>query len=241
LVACQFPVDIVDFKEPQRGPLSPADPSLWDAASVIFANRSSARQKDPDVSTEDHSEAMSLTPLLSAALGERDEMQRVADRVPAGFAFAKVGPSGCRSFRQMRELWTDTIQRIPSTVELVAVAYGDYEAARCLPPEEIFQLAADMGLRRCLLDTFTKKGQSTIDVLGMQRLQTLSLIAERLDVWWTLAGSIKLSHLTQIRDGEISPDCVGIRGDACHQDRASTLSEDRLLLWSKTMKQGIPN
>jgi uncharacterized protein (UPF0264 family) len=232
LVAARYAVDIVDFKEPRHGPLSPADPVLWESASGIFRDRATVTR-----AVESVSQANFPPPLLSAALGEGDEMRRVADRVPPSFAFAKVGPSGCCSLQLMSELWTDAIQRIPSTVELVAVAYSDYEAAGCLPPEDIFQLAANTGLRRCLLDTFTKKGESTFDVLGRQRLQRLSVLADRLDLWWTLAGSIKLSHLELMSAHGISPNCVGIRGDVCHQDRATTLSEDRLQLWSETIKQ----
>ena len=65
-------VRIIDLKEPRRGPLAPADASLWQFADKLW--RDSRGQSEG---------------LLSAALGEQEQARQVATSLPATFAFAK--------------------------------------------------------------------------------------------------------------------------------------------------------
>ncbi|QDT09572.1 hypothetical protein K239x_15180 [Planctomycetes bacterium K23_9] len=220
-LAASYGVDIVDFKEPRKGALAPVDPQIWQQAARLQSSTSAATD--------------SAAFELSAALGERSDMLQIASSVPPSFAFAKVGPSQCDSPQDLLQLWDDAAQRLPASVELVAVAYADYGNAACLPPEEVFELASQRGMKRCLLDTFTKTGVATLDALGIERLRRLATLARSRGIWWTLAGSIKLSHLEQLLANRIDPHCIGIRGDACDQNRTSSLSSERLKLWSDTM------
>ena len=175
-------------------------------------------------------------PLLSAALGEREQMSVVAERLPDDFAFAKVGPSQCKTPAEIRELWQDARKKLPQSVELVTVAYADFKHANTLPPEEVFALAIESGFRRCLLDTFSKVGASTIDVLGMARLKNLSSQAQDSGLWWALAGSLRYSDAEALFAERVYPDCLGVRGDVCRGDRKSMICEDRMVTWSKLFR-----
>ena len=213
--AIPFGVDIVDFKEPHQGPLAPVDPDIWRAAVDEIEER----------------------PRLSAALGERQEMLQVAEYVPPSFAYAKVGPSGCQTSLNLIDLWAQTRQRLDDRVELVAVAYADFEVANCAPPEVVFDVACEFGIQRCLIDTYTKNGESIFDSMGQDRLGSLSQKASSLGLWWALAGSIDAGSLSQFESNSIEPDCVGIRGAACSGNRTATICSDRLAEFADAIQQ----
>lgn len=212
-------VDIIDLKEPDRGPLAPADQELWFYAASVW-------------------ERLGPSSSLSAALGEQTDAIQVAGRLPGQFAFAKAGPSECRTEAAVGQLWQAVGERLDDQIELVAVAYADYQPARCPPPEEIFRLAACLGRKRCLIDTFVKDGRSTIDHLGANRLASLARLARAAGLWWTLAGSIRVSCVSPLREQAVLPDCFGVRGDVCHRGRQSTLASERLAVWKNALSGG---
>ena len=212
-------VDIIDLKEPGRGPLAPADFELWSFAASVW-------------------ERLRPCSSLSAALGEQTDAIQVAGRLPSEFAFAKAGPSGCRTKAAVTQLWEAVRERLDDRIELVAVAYADYQPAQCPPPEEIFQLAATLGMKRCLIDTFVKDGRSTVDHLGANRLASLARQSSEAGLWWTLAGSIRVSCISQLRKQAVLPDCFGVRGDVCHRGRTSTLASERLAVWLELLGSG---
>ena len=204
-------VDILDLKEPRLGPLAPTSPEFWtQAVSLVTEN----------TSTE-----------LSVALGERDEAVKIAGLVPEGIGFAKAGPGGCSAECDLTDLWSRVRYELPSCVELVAVAYADAGAAGSVSPIRVFQLAAQFGLRRCLIDTFTKDGRSTWDHLGPDGLLELQASARDSGLSWVLAGSIQRTHCRKIWDAGIFPDCFGVRGDICDGGRTTGVSPGRVADW----------
>lgn len=211
-------VDIIDLKEPGRGPLAPTAAELWSYAASLW-------------------EELSPSSPLSAALGERADAIQIAGRLPSAFTFAKVGPSGCHGIGAIGDLWTAVRERLDDRIELVAVAYADFQAARSLQPEAIFQLAAEAGFERCLIDTFVKDGRSTLDHLGMDGLAALANMAREAGLWWTLAGSIRVDCVSLLRQHAALPDCFGVRGDVCRRGRASTLSSERVTVWKESLLQ----
>ncbi|MGB7325602.1 MAG: (5-formylfuran-3-yl)methyl phosphate synthase [Rubripirellula sp.] len=213
-IAAQYPVDILDLKEPQRGPLAPASTQLWLATAKIVAALGES------------------APKLSAALGEPDEARTVAADLPMCFDFAKAGPSGCDSAAKLMQMWDDVRDRLSASIELVAVAYADHDAANSLAAESVFKLAKQAGLSRCLVDTFTKNGQSTLDQLGLERLRWVHELASQMGLWWALAGSIRIDDVDSLGHQGIHPDCVGVRGDICADDRTSPLCPTRMSVWS---------
>ena len=230
--ALKLGVDIVDLKEPRHGPLSPVDPVLWREAASDFADH----RPTGDAFSESSSDTIGV-PMLSAALGESAQAKTVASEVPGHFAFAKVGPSGCDSADRLRGLWDDVRGSLDANVELVAVAYADSGQAQTLSPERVFELAAAEGFDRCLVDTFVKDGTSTVDHLGIDRLQQLAALASENKIWWTLAGSVKTEHVSRLGQSNIYPNCFGVRGDVCDHGRTGTLDPQRVAAWNEVLDQ----
>ncbi len=230
-IAVDHPIDILDLKEPRRGPLAPSDRSLWETAVALVSRSNSL----PPTGFRE-----GTIGVLSAALGEHEEAIAVAKFLPPEFTFAKVGPSGCRSVDQLRSLWDRLRSSFSGTTELVAVAYADHVSAKCPEPADIFDAAAKSGMGRCLIDTFSKDGRSTFSHLSEDQLVAISDQARGLGLWWTLAGSIRHDDLSRIRSSKITPDCIGVRGDACDDGRGGTLSVDRLKLWQKSLEKLRP-
>ena len=228
-IALNSGADIIDFKDPTIGPLGQVDPQVWSDATNLLASGPTGT-----CSTAQSSRSAAKSqqqPLLSAALGEGVAGADTANQLPAEFAFAKIGTSGITSAKQLRELWKRTRANLPTGTELVAVAYADFAAAQTLPPEQIFSLAATFGLGRCLLDTFTKDGISSVTHLTVAGLQSLDAIAESRDLWWALGGSITTGDLQSLADVDVRPPCFAVRGDVCTGGRAGTLDPSRVESW----------
>lgn len=209
-------VDIVDLKEPRRGPLAPAGAELWRAAAEIWEQQDNA-------------------PALSAALGEQSDALRLAQLLPASFDFAKVGPSGCDSTVKLSWMWEGIRGLLDERIELVAVAYADWRQAGCIDPESILRAAIETGFRRFLIDTFQKDGRTTLDHLGIAGVNRLGEIARDAGVWWTLAGSIRAEQLVSSWQSKSPPDCFGVRGDVCDQGRTGRLSRQRVRAWKEML------
>jgi len=205
--------DIIDLKEPRNGPLAPTETEIWESVS--------RRATDP------------TSIQFSAALGESKDALAIASSVPKQFAFAKVGPSDCDTAIGLRQLWSEVRKRLDPKIELVAVAYADHGASNGLPAETVFSLAADFGFDRCLIDTYAKDGRSTIDHLGIDGIEQLSLIAKKNQLWWALAGSICLDQATTLYRHSLNPDCFGVRGDVCEGGRTGELSILRVRRWKE--------
>ena len=213
-------VEIIDWKEPRNGALSPVAPQMW--------------QQSVDLRDKCCTEPTRM-PRLSAALGEAQDFPDIASQVPSEFDFAKVGASGCDTSSRICRLWRDVRQELNSNVELVAVAYADYQAANCVGVEEIFKLAGENGFKRCLIDTFVKDGLSTLDHLTLEQMKVLGAIANRHNFLWTLAGSIRLSMVRTLNGEGVKPDCFAVRGDVCQSKRTSRLDGSRVSKWKAVL------
>jgi uncharacterized protein (UPF0264 family) len=211
--------DIVDLKEPRRGPLAPAAVDLWRQAASLWDAADSGPPRPP----------------LSAALGEQEEAARLAERLPSAFAFAKAGPSRCETLSKVGNLWAETRQSLDDRIELVAVAYADWKNAQCADPELIVRAAVDAGFERCLIDTYEKDGRSTLDHLGISGLMRLAETARQGGLWWALAGSIRADHVRQLWQHDLLPDCFGVRGDVCEQGRTGRLCPERVKRWKSSL------
>lgn len=204
-----LPVTVLDLKEPRRGALAAASPGLW---------RQAAREVPP------HHR-------LSAALGEWDEANSLAPLVPERFAFAKAGPARVASVAGLRASWQALGERLAPGIELVAVAYADHQRAECPEPEEIFQAAAQAGLRTWLVDTYDKTGGDAIRQLGGERLQGIAALAQRHGARWVLAGSLRQAAAGELLAQGVWPALFGVRGDVCAGDRTQRISPSRVSDW----------
>ncbi|TWT76701.1 hypothetical protein CA13_71980 [Planctomycetes bacterium CA13] len=224
-------VQIIDFKEPNHGALAAVDPLVWHRASAIVVAWGGALMHPIGKLRSKHS-------LLSAALGESEDYGKIIDQLPQTFRFAKVGPSGIDCPKRLARLWRDAHHRLAcrnAAAELVPVAYADHQLAGCVAPERIFQLAAELGFKRCLIDTFEKNGAGSLDLLSFDRFVRLQRIAEAANMKWSLAGSMRLESVDLLNSVGIHPDCFAVRGDVCDPDskigRRGKLNAARLKAW----------
>jgi uncharacterized protein (UPF0264 family) len=205
-----LPIDVIDFKEPQLGPLAAASPSLWRSAAA-----------DP-----------SCRSMLSAALGECRDAVEIAHQVPDRFAFAKAGPAGISTTDELADAWRQLRALLHGATNLVAVAYADFQTAQCPSPLTIFRQAAATGLRTWLLDTYEKvPGNDSLSRLGPQTLRSIASLAEHASATWVLAGSISPAIAQSLTDLGIRPNLLGVRGSLCDGDRRNEIIPAKVEAW----------
>jgi (5-formylfuran-3-yl)methyl phosphate synthase len=202
-------IAILDLKEPSAGALAPVAPHVWRAVASQWSS-----------------------PIpLSAALGEFEDAHSIAVMVPSSFTFAKMGPAGSGSIRELVRRWMLIREQLPSAVKMVAVAYADHEAADCPSPQEIFAAASQQNMKTWLVDTFKKNGQTTLDQLTAGELVSIALLAETTRSRWVLAGSMTTSTLAQLANTSVCPDWIGVRGDVCDHSRQGQIVERKVKNW----------
>jgi len=234
-------VDVVDFKDPGRGPLAATEPAIWRQAAERWcgndqsANWEGASEFDGDGHPVTTYRQRSPFVGLSAALGEFPEGVALASEVPSSFRFAKIGPSGRRTAEALERLWERTA--LPPGVTLVPVSYADNRAASTVSAETVLETVIATGRKRLLIDTFSKDGRRLTDYLSPDRLRALLRRAHVADVWVALAGSITLDVRKVLLAAGCEPDCWGVRGDVCRPGnpigRAAPLDEYRLKRWRR--------
>ena len=201
-------VDIIDFKDPSWGALSPVSADLWRQVAA-------------------RSSVMNAKQSLSAALGEFEQADQCVKQLPLAFQFAKMGPAGCDGAALLRQRWISIQERLHDSTELVAVAYADFASAKSISPMEVLGSAIDIGLNRILIDTCIKDGRTSIDHLGIPKLREFAETARMSGVWWSLAGSIGPAEAIQLFAAGVEPNCIGVRGAVCENGRSTALSQSK--------------
>jgi uncharacterized protein (UPF0264 family) len=196
-LAAQAGADVIDVKEPARGPLGAAD------ARVIAAVLDTVAGRIP----------------VSAALGELQDWQ---GDIPASIAtrlrFIKFGLAGCGAdahwCERLRAAWADFADAsgAPSP-SLVAVVYADWEIAKAPPPAEVLASAARLNATAVLVDTFDKQGLSLPRLWTADALRGFVDEAQASGLLVALAGGLTLQTLPLAMAA--GPDLIGVRGAAC--------------------------
>ncbi len=196
--------DIIDVKEPRRGPLGAADPRVWREVIEAVAGRAT----------------------VSIVLGElaTSPVERVAG-IASGCCFAKIGLAGVLDLPD----WKDGVFRVnrclPAGVLLVPVAYADWRSAGAPPPEEVIGLAASLGAL-VVIDTFDKSAGSLLQLESWSTIRSWAEYARGMGVQTTLAGSLKAADMERVL--AIQPEFIGVRGAVCVGGREQSL-EARLV------------
>jgi uncharacterized protein (UPF0264 family) len=193
--------DVIDVKEPRRGPLGRADTNVWRDVRVL--NRA-ARS-------------------LSVALGELVEW-RSAPLLDAGafegFSFRKLGLAG--SGAEWAEDWRRLRTRLGDGPQWVAVAYSDWELAAAPVSRAVLEEAIVARCAGILIDTFDKTRRTTVDLSWRRWVDR----AHEAGLFVALAGGLDVGEIKRL--APLAPDLFAVRGAACVGGRQGTLALDRV-------------
>ena len=206
--------DIIDAKEPARGPLGPVAPDRLRAID----------DRVPDDVP------------LSIALGDATfEAEVAADiailpvRRRSAPVYLKLGlpPAADGSVKRLLTTAVEAAESHPATPRLIAVEYADSAPGR-LSSRDIVEAAAEAGAAGLLVDTITKDGRTLFAWWTKSRLGGWidRVRGARLSV--AVAGSLGVAESSQVAG--LGPDIVGVRGAACLGGRTGTVQADRVRL-----------
>ena len=191
--------DLIDVKEPARGPLGRAD----------------------DRTIREVLDAVDGAVPVSAAFGEWRDYR--AGPIPERLAFVKWGLAGCRAD------WAVAVADLrthPHGPEPVLVAYADHERAESPPPDQLVEAACEFRFPVFLFDTAVKDGQTLLDWLPESALAKMCDRLRAGGVRIALAGSLDVAAIRRI--DRIAARLVrGSGGRMCRRSRRDGLSGSR--------------
>jgi uncharacterized protein (UPF0264 family) len=155
----------------------------------------------------------------------------------AGYGFAKIGLAGVATDPNWASRWGEFSRRLPADVRLVAVAYADWASCGAPSPSSVLAHAASAGCTALLVDTFLKDGRSSLQSMPAAELRNLIAHARRLELITVLAGSLRLSDLTEI--AALRPDYLGVRGAVCQSGREGKLQTHRVYQWARALRSPV--
>ena len=219
--------DVLDIKEPDRGAMGMADPTMIRAIAACVRELNSAIA-------------------VSAALGEITDWEpaRAVPKLLPEIAYLKLGTAGLGNVRDWATRLAKVMERFDMKLQAdaktpgetasdhsgrntrwIAVGYADWELARGPRPEEIITKAANCGCSGVLLDTFSKAEHRLVDWLSILRLESLAALARAHGLLLALAGRLQIADLPLLRT--VRPDIIGIRSAACRSGiRTSDVDSD---------------
>jgi (5-formylfuran-3-yl)methyl phosphate synthase len=206
--------DLIDVKEPARGPLGMAE------AEVVGGVLAAVGTKVP----------------VSAALGEwtPNAMTDAVWHLELPLTYVKWGLAGYAAHPGWGEDILDTRRQVPARIQVVAVAYADHVKAKSIPPAEVAKFAKRYRYAAFLLDTYTKDGKTLLDHLSVADLTEIVQSLKRGGVKVAVGGSLKLEQLKLVLPA--GPDWVAVRGGVCiGGKRTGDLDPTRVKKWKEAV------
>lgn len=192
--------DLIDVKEPTRGPLGAAD------RDVIEEVISTVGGQAP----------------VSAAGGEATLASRAA--LPGGLDFVKFGfaDAGSLAIDELLVLVSRCRQvASESGGRLIVGAYADFEAAQAPPPERLSAAAVATRAAGVLIDTWDKDQGGLWDFLAAAEASRMIAEARERGLLFVLAGSLREEPFS--RAAALGPDYCAVRGAACRGARTGAV------------------
>jgi uncharacterized protein (UPF0264 family) len=199
LAALAGGADLIDVKEPTRGPLGAAD----------------------DAVIRDVIGAVGGRVPVSAALGEWADWHH--RELPAGLDYAKWGLArrAAPATAVMTQIRTSSYARRP-----VLVAYADFGRAGSPDPGWLASQAVRYEFPAFLIDTAVKDGTRLLDWIAPAALAALRYRLADAGVPLALAGSLDEASIRAL--AALEPDWFAVRGAACVGGRQGTVCADRV-------------
>ena len=204
-VALDCGAEIIDVKEPSRGPLGAAElSSLREVVDEIGGQKP-----------------------ISMAAGELLSWDTTRQpQVPHGVSYVKLGLAGCLDAPDWPQAWRRIVENLPGGTAPVGVVYADWPRARSPRPDQVLEAADRLSCPFLLVDTFDKAGGSLLDAWPLEALGHFvgSVRCRRMQL--VLAGS--LSEATILPVLPLKPDFVGVRGAVCRGGRSGPIEAERI-------------
>lgn len=218
IAAWQGGANLIDIKEPKRGPLGRADVSVWRAVRAVLPSEA----------------------LISAALGELHEWDSQSDHDLQEFTTAfqnltyrKLGFASLTHFNDIEQRWRK-LQTFWGASSWIAAAYSDHERAHSPAPNQVCNMALKLGCAGVLLDSWDKSQQVAMDPIW---LTDWVAHARAHGLVTAVAGG--LDEVAIERLAVARPDWFAVRGAVCaHGDRQQTIVVDRVARLARLV-QGI--
>jgi uncharacterized protein (UPF0264 family) len=200
--------DLIDIKEPARGPLGRADDStIGDIVRFVAGRRP-----------------------VSAALGELTDRPAIPDH---GLAYVKWGLAGCRKGMDWRNILANMLQALTPSMRPVVVGYADWACAGAPALDDVVGFAREWPGAGILIDTYDKghhaQGErfTLLDWLSAPSIVRICRQCRAAGLPIALAGSLRPEDIAVLK--EAAPDWFAVRGAACENgDRAAVVNASRV-------------
>ena len=206
--------DLIDVKEPAKGALGPAE------AEVVAAVIDAVKGKVP----------------VRAALGEwsPNAMTEAHWHMELKLNYVKWGLANYAPTPGWGEDLLDTRRELPVGMEMVAVAYADWERAKSVPPAELAKFAKRFRFKAFLLDTCVKDSKTLLDFMKPDEIQELVESLQRVYTTVAIGGSLRPEHLKPLKN--VTPDFYAVRSSVCAAGkREGVIDEARVKKWKDTI------
>src|SRR5262245_28112919 len=191
--------DVIDVKEPNRGPLGQANPDVIQEVIATVAGRA----------------------LVSVALGELVEW--TATPIPRGVTFVKWGLANLTT---QVEVVVSALRARAGVEQPVLVAYADYQRAGSPEPQFLAELARQFRFPVLLLDTAVKDGSTLLDWMPVRILKRIRSSLAAVGVRIAMAGSLGARQIECL--ASLAPDWFAVRGAACEGGRGGRVNARRV-------------
>ena len=215
--------DLLDVKEPNRGPLGMADPDVIAAVAQFAA-----------------ADRKASAGACSAALGELVDWRSKTSEflLPPGVGYVKFGSAYLDTPNSWIDAWQHALSRLAAParpdLQCVAVAYADWRRANSLAPTRLLEAAHAVACPVLLIDTFDKSAGSLLELMELSELRKLCDATHRAGMKIALAGRLDCVQFPAL--AEARPDILGVRGAACIGGRRSAAVSAEAV---RTLKQTL--
>jgi uncharacterized protein (UPF0264 family) len=206
--------DLIDVKEPSRGALGVAEPE------VVGAVIDRVKGRVP----------------VSAALGEwgPNALTEAHWHLELKLDYVKWGLANYPHTPGWGEDLLDARRQLPAGMEMVAVAYADWERAKSIPPAELAKFAKRFRFAAVLIDTCVKDSKTLLDFIKPTELAELVDGLRRVYTKVAVGGSLRPEQLPKLKG--VTPDYFAVRGSACAGGkRDGVIDKSRVKKWKEAI------
>ncbi|MDI1361306.1 (5-formylfuran-3-yl)methyl phosphate synthase [Methylotenera sp.] len=196
-IALENGADIIDLKEPSMGALGALPIETIQAIVAYVKNTKNAETKLTSATIGD----LPMQPELLLA--------HVNKLAATGVAIIKIGFFQTDDYQPSLDALKSVVQ---AGTKLIAVFF-----AETTYPQGLIAAIKNAGFMGIMLDTAKKNGLTLLDYYSQEQRIAFAKTVLGNDLQLGLAGSLKLQHVTLIK--ELNPSYVGFRGGVCEDNQ----------------------